>query len=294
MYIPWDAGPSMYEMGQGPLYSWTNFDEISAGTDTTYTDTTGQVAYTEQVTEVTDIADFARTLYSGPTNFFDWYFSMRLIVDMLAVNFPWGPEYGLDFIHGDHVGDLPKIEVIAQDGAFTMMTNLYPSDDYVMCEGYNHVDVLTAAADRPGLRPSEVLPPLLDFLFANLGNNPPAPPAGAGSTRVETPDVADVTTVADPSDPYYTLRLFNAALVRDPLSVDTYLMRAGCYYGLADYWAAAADCTTAVRLDAGRADAYLLRGRCYEKLGDERGADADFRKVLELDPGNPEAQAELQ
>lgn len=286
MYIPWDAGPSPYEMGQGPLYRWTNFDEISEGADTAYRDTTGQVTYTTQSTEVTDIADFARTLYAGPTNFFDWYFSMRLVLDLLAVNFPWGPEYGLDFIHGSHAGDLPKVEIIAGDGAFTMMTNMYPSDNYIVCEGYNHVDVLTAAADRPGLRPSEALPPLLDFLFANLGNNPPAPPVEAGqAVQEETPDL---------SDPYYALRLLTAALERNPSSVDAYVMRAECYFGLGDWWAAAADCSSAIRLDTGRVKAYLLRGRCYKKLGDRVGAEKDFRKVLELDPGNAAAQAELQ
>jgi pimeloyl-ACP methyl ester carboxylesterase len=168
MYIPWDAGTIADGLGKGPLYGWTNFDEIGAGTDTTYTDTTGQVTYTKQVEEVTDIADFSRTFYQGPTNFFDWYFSMRLVTDLVGVNFPWGPRYGLNYLHGDHVGDLPKIEFIAEHGPFTMMTSLYPGD-YVMCQGYNHVDVLTAAADRPALRPNEVFDPLLGFIFTNLG-----------------------------------------------------------------------------------------------------------------------------
>lgn len=169
MYIPWDAGTITDGLGKGPLYGWTNFDQISAGTDTAYTDTTGQVTYTNQVEEVTDFPDFARTFYQGPTNFFDWYYPTRLVMDLVGMSFPWGPEFGLNYLHGDHVSDLPKVEFLAEHGPFTTMSGLYPGN-YVMCQGYNHVDVLTAAADRPALRPNEVFDPLLNFVFTNLGN----------------------------------------------------------------------------------------------------------------------------
>lgn len=167
LYIPWDAGPSFDKLGTGPLYGWTNFDQITAGSDTSCTDVTGGITYTTQDEEMTDIADLARTLYQGPTNFFDWYYPTRLVMDLVAVNFSWGTGYGLDFLHGDHVNDLPKIEIVAEHGPFTMMAGLYPAapGERVLCEGYSHVDVLTASADRPDLRPSEVLPPLLDFIF---------------------------------------------------------------------------------------------------------------------------------
>ncbi len=166
LFIANDAGPSYYQLGKGPLYKWANFDEVGDAGDPDYKDGTGAVTYTNIVEEVTDIQDLARTLYYGPSNFFEWYFTMRLVVDMLAVSFPFAPRYGLNFLHMDHVKDLPKIEFIAEKGAFTTLPGLEPGS-YVLCKGYNHVDVLTAAADRPARRPSEVLPPLIDFLFSH-------------------------------------------------------------------------------------------------------------------------------
>ena len=38
-------------------------------------------------------------------------------------------------------------------------------EDYLKLEGYNHFDVLTAAADRNGRRPNEVIEPLIDFVL---------------------------------------------------------------------------------------------------------------------------------
>jgi hypothetical protein len=163
LYTPWDAGPPD-QLGTGPLYGWTNFDEITAGSDTSLTDVTGSITYNPQTEEMTDIADLARTFYQGPTNFFDWYYPTRLLMDMVAMDFDWSTGYGLSFLHGDHVTDLPKIEFIAENGPFTLMAGLYTSN-YITCEGYSHIDVLTAAANRPDLRPNEVFSPLLDFMF---------------------------------------------------------------------------------------------------------------------------------
>ena len=45
------------------------------------------------------------------------------------------------------------------------MLNLNASDPER--EGYNHQDVLFAAADRPNHRESEILGPMMNFVFTN-------------------------------------------------------------------------------------------------------------------------------
>ena len=167
MYIANDAGPSSFELGQGPLYSWANFDEIGNDDFPEYQDTEGNLTYTTMVEEVTDIQDFARAIYKGPSNLVEWYFSMRLIVDLVAATFPFGVDYGIDFLHEEHVWDLPMIEFITGNGPFMPMLGLLPGE-HDPIEGYSHLDVLTEAVDRPSHRKSEVIAPLIEFVMDNI------------------------------------------------------------------------------------------------------------------------------
>lgn len=151
--------------GIGPLYSWANFDRIGDTGDQLFKSRNGLLTYTTMQEEVTDIQDFAPMLYDGPSNLVEWYFPLRLMLDLVAAGMPWNSEYGLNFLHGEAAAKaLPKIGFIGSKGAFTMLS---PSmdDDYLMLEGYNHFDVLTAAADRNARRPNGVIGPLIDFVL---------------------------------------------------------------------------------------------------------------------------------
>ncbi|MEW6554467.1 MAG: hypothetical protein AB1384_09295 [Actinomycetota bacterium] len=167
-FIANDAGPSAFGLGQGPLYHWVNFDEVGDAADPLFQDTKGQLTYTTANNEVADIQDVARALYRGPTNLTEWYFSTRLIADQMAAVFGYGPEYGLNYIHGDQLEAMPKIEFIAAQGMMGDLGEPPPNCERLLLEGYNHMDVLTASANTSQRRENGVVGPLIDFILGNL------------------------------------------------------------------------------------------------------------------------------
>ena len=166
LFIANDAGPSYFQLGQGPLYGWANFDQIGDSADPEFKDTEGNTVLTTMVEEVSDIQDVAGVLYKGPSNFLEWYFSMRLMVDFMAAIFPFAPEYGLNLMHMDRIDEIPQVEFMAGSNMDSSLTGPTGAERHVL-EGYNHIDVLTAAADRPSHRENGVLAPLIDFLLDN-------------------------------------------------------------------------------------------------------------------------------
>jgi len=168
-FIANDAGPSAFAFGQGPLYHWVNFDQVGTADDPLFQDTEGAITYTEVVNEVADIQDVARVIYRGPTNLVEWYFSTRLIADQMAAMYGYGPEYGINFLHGDALEALPKIEFIAGQGMMgDSLGDPPPNCIRLLLEGYNHMDVLTASANTTSRRPNEVIRPLIEFVKDNL------------------------------------------------------------------------------------------------------------------------------
>jgi pimeloyl-ACP methyl ester carboxylesterase len=143
LFVPADTGSAS-------LYTWANFDTTGTADDPAYIDTTGDVTLTTAETEVTDIQDYARAVFEGPLNFYEWYFPDRLPLDLGIVAASFKERYGIRSVHLDGIDALPKIEFLAQN-----------------IPGYDHLDVLCAAADRPQRRKNEVLAPLLEFLKAH-------------------------------------------------------------------------------------------------------------------------------
>jgi len=131
-------------------YTWANFDTIGTADDPAFTDITGDVTLTTAETEVTDIQDYARAVFEGPLNFYEWYFADRLSLDLGILSASFRARFGISSYHLDKIDTLPKIEFLSQD-----------------IPGYDHLDVLCAAADRPQRRKSEVIEPLLEFLLAH-------------------------------------------------------------------------------------------------------------------------------
>ncbi len=171
LFIPWDAGPTNAP-GTGPLYSWVNFDEVGNAADPNYMSSNGSTLYTTMTEEVTDIQDFARVLYRGPSNFTEWYFPSRLRLDMGAAGSPFNAPAGLTWFHNAEV-DVPVIAFGAPHGdvpdpsGWDEYRGSIASADFtgIMCPGYNHLDINCAAVDRPGHRENLVFGPLLDFLL---------------------------------------------------------------------------------------------------------------------------------
>ncbi len=153
LFIPWDAGPPLLP-GTGPLYSWVNYDEVGNLSHPLYQDTTGTITYTSWREEVSDIQDVALSLFNGPSNFMEWYYTSRISLDSQAASAPYNTDRGLNFLHNDRIEDLPRLNLSAS-----------------LLEGYNHQDVLFAAVDRPSHRESEIAGPLLDFLLTHSGGS---------------------------------------------------------------------------------------------------------------------------
>ena len=115
LFVAIDAGPDENHFGEGPLYSWADFDEVANAADPDFNGYLDgeEILYTTMDNEVSSIEDFARALYKGPTNLTEWYFSTRRLVDIMGAIMDYGPCYGLNYLHPDSVLDLPKIEFIA-------------------------------------------------------------------------------------------------------------------------------------------------------------------------------------
>ena len=149
LFIAWDPGCPL-NPGSGPLYSWVNFDEVGDTADPVYRDCTGLFTYTDVTEEVTDIQDFARIQFRGPSNFTEWYFAARLRLDMEAAAASYSAAHGITWLHGDRLEEIPKVEFMAAD-----------------IPGYNHQDVIVAAVDRPDHRENEIFAPMLEFMFSH-------------------------------------------------------------------------------------------------------------------------------
>ncbi|MDD3718273.1 MAG: hypothetical protein PHP28_06380 [Actinomycetota bacterium] len=132
--------------------------------DPDYQDVEGTLTYTTAEDEVSDIQDVARFIYYGPTNALEWYFALRVNLDMEVAAAPFGPECGLPYLHGEAAASLPSVTFVAEDGPFV------PEDATAVLAGYNHLDVCVAAADRPSRRENEVIRPTIEFILANLGD----------------------------------------------------------------------------------------------------------------------------
>ncbi len=172
-YIANDAGPDALHLRRGPLYRWVNFDEVGDAADPLFQDREGKVTYTAMENEVSDIHDVARVIFKGPLNLTEWYFSTRLVADIAAALFPFARDYGINFLHGERVDELPKIEFIAEQGVLAGGTFMFfpVPGERKLIKGYNHMDVLTACANAPSRRPNEVIEPLIDFVRENVGGD---------------------------------------------------------------------------------------------------------------------------
>ena len=168
-FIANDAGNSYFEIGNGPLYTWANFDEIGDTADPDYQDEGSTLTYTTITEEVSDIQDVARFMHKGPTNALEWYFATRPLLDMALamVVKDFGSEYGLTLFHSDMIAGMPQIDFMAEKGPMIGLEDFLPSEIRVI-EGYNHLDVCVAAPDRSALRENEVIDPILDFILANI------------------------------------------------------------------------------------------------------------------------------
>ncbi|KUO21112.1 hypothetical protein [Streptomyces dysideae] len=142
---------------RGPLYSWRNYDRVGDADDPGYRSADG-TPFTDAGKEVTDIQELARSLAEQPLDFTEQYFPTKLVTDLeLATS----PQVKRLVVHPDGLTANPTLTVLAGDG---LLAGRVPSDLHpVVADGYQHLDVLTAAPVQNDGRPEPVATNLARF-----------------------------------------------------------------------------------------------------------------------------------
>ncbi|MEU0076027.1 hypothetical protein ABZ027_41875 [Streptomyces sp. NPDC006332] len=142
-----DAQPALFgteykaipDRPHGPLYTWRNYDRIGDPDDPGHRSADG-TPFTGAGKEVTDIRELARSLAQQPLDFTEQYFPTKLVTDLQLSTSP--QVKGL-VVHPEGLTANPTLTVLAGDG---LLAGRVPADLHpVIADGYQHLDVLTAA-----------------------------------------------------------------------------------------------------------------------------------------------------
>ncbi|MER8007089.1 hypothetical protein [Streptomyces sp. NPDC094149] len=134
----------------GPLYTWRDYDRVGAPDDPGYRSSDG-TPFTGAGEEVTDIQELARSLARQPLDFTEQYFPTKLVTD---IELATSPQVRQLVVHPDGLTADPTLTVLAGDG---LLAGRVPADLHpVIADGYQHLDVLTAAPVQNDGRPEPV------------------------------------------------------------------------------------------------------------------------------------------
>ncbi|MFF7446489.1 MULTISPECIES: hypothetical protein [unclassified Streptomyces] len=142
---------------RGPLYTWRNFDRVGDADDPGYRSADG-TPFTAAGKEVTDIQELARSLAEQPLDFTEQYFPTKLVTDLQLAT---SPQVKKLVVHPGGLTANPTLTVLAGDG---LLAGRVPADLHpVVADGYQHLDVLTAAPVQNNGRPEPVSTSLAGF-----------------------------------------------------------------------------------------------------------------------------------
>ncbi|NUP42297.1 MAG: hypothetical protein HOY76_36030 [Streptomyces sp.] len=141
----------------GPLYTWRNYDRVGAADDPGHRSADG-TPFTDAGKEVTDMGELARCLAKQPLDFTEQYFPTKLVTDLELAS---SPQVRQLVVHPEGLTADPTLAVLAGDGllAGRIPAGLHP----VVADGYQHLDVLTAAPVQNNGRPEIVSTSLARF-----------------------------------------------------------------------------------------------------------------------------------
>ncbi|MET7475685.1 hypothetical protein ABZT17_15155 [Streptomyces sp. NPDC005648] len=141
----------------GPLYTWRDYDRVGAADDPRYRSSDG-TPFTDAGEEVSDIQELARSLARQPLDFTEQYFPTKLVTD---IELATSPQVRQLVVHPDGLTANPTLTVLAGDG---LLAGRIPADLHpVVADGYQHLDVLTAAPVQNDGRPEPVSTNLARF-----------------------------------------------------------------------------------------------------------------------------------
>lgn len=136
----------------GPLYSWQNFDEVTRN------------EFTQPAKEVTDIQQLARSLAEHPLDFTEHYFPTKMVTDLSHASLP---EVGRDAVHTQGITANPTITFRAADAFSGGGIGGDPARGrLIVVQGYQHLDVLTAAATQNNSKAEPVSSKLAAFALS--------------------------------------------------------------------------------------------------------------------------------
>ncbi|RLT97915.1 hypothetical protein [Ketobacter sp.] len=171
-HIAADAGPDRRSLGQGPLYSWADMDEIGSEADASYTDQEGRYEYTRLSEEMVRMEDFVRALYIGETNLTEWYFPVRIVVDIDAASQSYAPQYGINTYFKQAYKQVPTLLLMAKGGGLSFPMPDEPDRllEVVQLEGQSHLDPMFATVNLPTLHQNQVANRILDFVETHVAD----------------------------------------------------------------------------------------------------------------------------
>ncbi|GCB43377.1 hypothetical protein SNL152K_662 [Streptomyces sp. NL15-2K] len=141
----------------GPLYTWRDYDRVGEPDDPGYRSADG-TPFTSAGKEVTDIRELARSLAEQPLDFTEQYFPTKLVTDLQLAT---SPQVKRLVVHPEGLTANPTLTVLAGEG---LLAGRVPPDlNPVVADGYQHLDVLTAAPVQNNGRPEPVSTNLVGF-----------------------------------------------------------------------------------------------------------------------------------
>ena len=168
-HIAADAGPDRQHLGQGPVYTWADMTEIACADDPIYTDVTGRYEYTNNTEEMVRIEDFVRALYIGPTNLTEWYFPLRIMLDLEMAAQSWAPEFGINTFNQEAYKTVPTLQIIAKGSGLNFFIPEETGRILTQIEltGHSHLDPMFATVNTPSLHENRIADNVLDFMISH-------------------------------------------------------------------------------------------------------------------------------
>ncbi|MGX5210555.1 hypothetical protein ACWKT3_18040 [Streptomyces violaceus] len=145
------------ERPQGPLYTWRTYDRVGDPDDPGYRSADG-TPFTGAGEEVTDVRQLARSLAEQPLDFTEQYFPTKLVTD---IQLGTSPQVKKLVAHPGGLTANPVLTVLAGEGL--LAGRVPPELRPVVADGYQHIDVLTAAPTQNDGRPEIVSTSLAGF-----------------------------------------------------------------------------------------------------------------------------------
>ncbi|MEA2374324.1 MAG: hypothetical protein QOD53_787 [Thermoleophilaceae bacterium] len=155
---------------KGPLYGWWKYNQFGKPGTPVQMDDSG-MPFTSAASEITDLRQFARSVFEAPADFVEQYFPTRLLAEDESAG------------QGDRSGDLQNLrydgipkhpsfyadaEHGIEDGAAAPPKGPGPSA-WIKLPGYDHIDVATAAQRQNNGKPEAESTGLWKFAAKVLG-----------------------------------------------------------------------------------------------------------------------------